>query len=105
MCPPPLRLVPRSPALSTPSITTPELCTSLAQIWDRWHPLDPPASYDPWLSDDDIDWKVHEVVWRTLEELWDETAELGVGTGEVVSFAMFPSPIEGYRQLTLELIE
>lgn len=105
MVPPSLRLVAKNPAVAAPNITTPELCSSLAKTWDRWHPIDPPPDHDPWISAEDIDWKVHEVVWRALEQLWDETAELGVDTGEVVSFAMFPSPIVGYQRPRLRLIE
>lgn len=94
---PSLHVVPRDPGLPSPSISVPELSHSLAQNWDRWHPVDPAPDHDPWTIEKDTDQQIRELAWQTLEMLWDETTPATTGTGEVVDFDMFPSPIRGYR--------
>ncbi|MEM9455748.1 MAG: hypothetical protein AAGF11_16320 [Myxococcota bacterium] len=102
---PPLCVVPRDPASPPPSLTSTELCTSLASTWERWHPVDPALDEMPWLDGDEIDRKVRDLAWLTIERLWDELAEVGKGTGEVVDFAMFPSPIGGFRRRLLRAVD
>ncbi|MCA9708925.1 MAG: hypothetical protein KDK70_23975 [Myxococcales bacterium] len=103
--PPRLSVVPRDPTSPPPSISLPELSSSLAQSWDRWHPSDSAADEAPWPFEDAVDQRVRDLAWMTIEKLWDEIAEIGHGTGEVVSFDMFPSPIGGYRRRVLEPVD
>lgn len=102
---PPLRVVPRDPTTPPPSLSSSELSRSLASTWERWHPVDPALDDMLWLDGDEIDRKVRDLAWLAIETLWDELADVGHGTGEVVDFAMFPSPIGGFRRRLLRAVD